>query len=201
MPAVSAKLGTVVVESAILTLFAAALLTCCDLSSVPRNVTVFMSDGAEAPLRSPAGFSTGLFSPGDWQSTWITSSSPNATLYRKEFTLPVASAGAATERTGRATLFVSGLGYNEVTLNGVRVGDHRLDPGWTDYAAKVYYSSYDVTALLRPGAANALGVSLGVGWFFPPYLQEASNGQLLLQLQVDGKPVVVSDTSWKAAPG
>ncbi len=66
----------------------------------------------------------------------------------------------------RARAYVSGLGYYELRLNGQRVGDHVLDPGWTSYAKRVLYSTYDVTAQLTRGR-NAVGVMLGNGWFNP----------------------------------
>ena len=155
------------------------------------TVAVWMEDGS-ITLSTPASFATGLLARSDWRATWITAD--NATIYRTEFDCP------ATAK--RATLFVSGLGYNEVRINGVRVGDHRLDQGWTDFAQRVYYSAFDVSAHLRPGAANAVGVTLGTGWFLPPYIPSKAAPQLLFQLQVDGKPVVLSDTSnWRAAQG
>ena len=61
---------------------------------------------------------------------------------------------------------MSGLGYYELRLNGRRVGDRVLDPGWTDYSKRVLYSTYDVTAQLKPGR-NAVGAMLGRGWYDP----------------------------------
>jgi alpha-L-rhamnosidase len=49
------------------------------------------------------------------------------------------------------------------------VGDHRLDPGWTDYDRLVLYSTYDITGLLRAGQ-NVVGVMLGKG----KYAQDVS---------------------------
>ena len=66
----------------------------------------------------------------------------------------------------RARVYVSGLGYYELRLNGQRVGDHVLDPGWTTYSKRVLYSTYDVTDQLKRGP-NALGVMFGNGWFNP----------------------------------
>jgi alpha-L-rhamnosidase len=52
----------------------------------------------------------------------------------------------------------------EPFVNGTRVGNDHLRPGWTDYAVRIQYQTYDVTALLREGA-NALGIILGDGWY------------------------------------
>ena len=49
-------------------------------------------------------------------------------------------------------------------LNGARVGDAVLAPGWTDYARRVPYQAYDVTGSLREGE-NALGALLADGWY------------------------------------
>jgi alpha-L-rhamnosidase len=64
----------------------------------------------------------------------------------------------------RARLHVATLGYGEAAVNGQRVSDSSLDPAWTDYDARVLYSSYDVTEQLSTGD-NAVGVWLGRGWF------------------------------------
>ena len=64
-------------------------------------------------------------------------------LYRKEF--------HAKKSVKKAKLYISGLGYYEAYINGVRVRDNVLDPGWTDYKKKVFYSVYDITDLLKSG--------------------------------------------------
>ncbi|HET7119889.1 MAG TPA: family 78 glycoside hydrolase catalytic domain [Solirubrobacterales bacterium] len=64
----------------------------------------------------------------------------------------------------RATVFLTARGLVELELNGEKVGDEALAPGWTDYHKRIEYSVHDVTARLRSGA-NALGASLGEGWY------------------------------------
>jgi alpha-L-rhamnosidase len=68
----------------------------------------------------------------------------------------------------RAIIRVAGLGYNEVYLNGEKIGDHVLDPGATDYTKTVLYVSYDVSKLINSGTIkeNCLGVILGNGWYW-----------------------------------
>ena len=59
----------------------------------------------------------------------------------------------------------NGINYAaEVWLNGARVGDEWLAPGWTDYNVRVQYQTYDVTPLVRAGD-NVLAVRLGDGWY------------------------------------
>lgn len=79
-----------------------------------------------------------------------------APLFRKEFKLDQKI------RSGR--VYISGLGYYEMTINGKRVGDHQLDPAWTDYSDRVCYVAYDVTKDLKSGP-NAIGVMLGRGFY------------------------------------
>lgn len=65
---------------------------------------------------------------------------------------------------GPARLYATAHGIYEVEINGQRVGDHVLAPGWQSYRHRLHYQTYDVTALLRPGQ-NEIGVYLGEGWF------------------------------------
>ena len=115
----------------------------------------------------------------------------------------------------RASLFVSGIGYYELSVNGRKVGDHRLDVGWTDYSRRVYYSSFDLAPYLREGTGNAIAVTLGTGW----YACASANGeattqpgcvnaqpQLLLQANIecsDGATIAVTSgtNTWKSSPG
>jgi hypothetical protein len=55
-------------------------------------------------------------------------------------------------------------GIYQLHLNGNPVGDSYFNPGWTDYARRLYYDAWDVTALLRPGT-NALGAVVADGWY------------------------------------
>ena len=71
-----------------------------------------------------------------------------ATQVRKDFTL--------SQLPPRAVLYVTGQGLVEPRLNGAKVGNDCFVPGWTDYATRLYYFSYDVTSLLQPGS-NTLG--------------------------------------------
>jgi alpha-L-rhamnosidase len=64
----------------------------------------------------------------------------------------------------RATAYICGLGLFELSVNGKKVGDHLLDPAFTDYEKRVEYQAFDVTSKLVHGK-NALGVILGNGWY------------------------------------
>ncbi|PRY41778.1 family 78 glycoside hydrolase catalytic domain [Umezawaea tangerina] len=125
-----------------------------------------------------------------------------APLLRKEFTLdkPVAT----------ARLHISGLAYYDAQLNGRKVGDRALDPGFTDYEETVLYATHDVTGLLAKGP-NTVDVVLGRGFYGMTtpnvwYWERATwhgEPRLLAQLEVvhtDGShTTVASDTGWKVA--
>ena len=129
------------------------------------RVRIWDKNGNPSPWSKPAFWSMGLLTPGDWRGQWVgagelgTANANPAVLLRREVSLK--------SKPVRATVYISGLGYYELYVNGARVSDHVLDPGFTDYTQRVLYITYDVTSALSPGA-NALGVILGNGWYHAP---------------------------------
>jgi alpha-L-rhamnosidase len=118
-------------------------------------------------------------------------------LLRKEF--------AVTKDVRRARVYVSGIGWSELYLNGRKIGDRVLDPAATDYDKRVLYVTHDVTGQLRKGP-NALGVMLGNGWYCEPgRLRYGHSPRVLLQMHieyVDGSTAcVTSDATWKTIDG
>ena len=111
-----------------------------------------------------------------------------------------------------ATVYICGLGYYELRLNGDKVGDHVLDPAFTVYNKHVLYVTYDVTDQLKQGS-NALGVMLGNGWYnmhtrtYWGFENEPwrDRPKMLLQLHIeftDGTTeVIASDSSWRRTVG
>jgi alpha-L-rhamnosidase len=109
-----------------------------------------------------------------------------------------------------ARLYATALGAYELFLNGKRVGDDVLAPGWTDYREHVKYQTYDVTAQVVSGK-NAIGALLAPGWYETPleWFQQPNNygdtpPALRAQLRIehaDGSVewVAATDTSWKAS--
>ncbi|MBW6533815.1 MAG: glycoside hydrolase family 78 protein [Mariniphaga sp.] len=130
-----------------------------------------------------------------------------APLFRKDFSLK--------SKIEKATLFITAAGYYHATINGAPVGMNVLDPAWTDYSKRIYYSEYDVTPLLAAGN-NCLGVALGNGFYNPLPLRKWGRRNLRNDLTV-GKPTfiakllitfkngkteeVVTDETWKYAYG
>jgi alpha-L-rhamnosidase len=62
-------------------------------------------------------------------------------------------------------LYITSLGVFEATLNGHRVGDEHLAPGWTSYKFRLAYRIYDVSPLLLPGEKNVISVEVAEGWY------------------------------------
>lgn len=173
------------------------------------RVRTWDEDGAASAWSEVGFWETGLLQSADWTARWITpgwvedpAKPKPAAMLRKEFRL----------RDGirEARLYISSLGLYEAELNGSRVGDAVLTPGWTSYDKRLQYQTYDVTAELHPGA-NAIGVTLGDGWYRGPLVapdQRNHFGErlaLIAQLRVtysDGATeTIASDASWKAATG
>ncbi|MBS1501102.1 MAG: family 78 glycoside hydrolase catalytic domain [Bacteroidetes bacterium] len=110
-----------------------------------------------------------------------------------------------------AVIFISGLGHFDLSLNGVKVGDHFLDPGWTQYDKQALYVPFDLTNQLKQGN-NTLGVMLGNGFYFIPRdkrYRKLTGGygypKMICRLVIvykDGTHEdIISDGSWKTAPG
>ncbi len=109
----------------------------------------------------------------------------------------------------QALLFVSGLGHYEAYLNGAKVGDRFLAPGWTDYDRTVLYDAFDVTPQLRPGP-NAISAIVGNGFHHVAperyYKLAIAYGwpKLLAALRIeyaDGtRETISTGPLWKAAP-
>jgi alpha-L-rhamnosidase len=172
------------------------------------KVKVWDGDGEGSGWSKPASFTMGLLQPSDWKAKWIgsrrsdqeTSSDQPLPIFRRGFDLDPG--------VKRATARVSGLGQYELRINGSPVNDGHLLPAWTDYRKRVFYDTYDVTSLLRPGQ-NAIAVLLGNGMYNVPetpgryqkFTGSLGKPKLLFQLSVtyeDGRHVEeASDASWK----
>ncbi len=95
-------------------------------------------------------------------------------------------------------------------INGQRVGDAYLTPGWTAYKYRLQYQVYDVTSLLKTGP-NAIGVMLGSGWYRGTIGFRNNTGvygkdiALLCQLDIiysDGTTEsIITDNTWKSSTG
>jgi len=178
------------------------------------RVRVWDSQGNVSQFSPPAFWETGLLHADDWIAQWIArpdycindwrAKVQPAPLLRKQLALD--------DDIASARVYLSGLGYSELSINGRRVGDHVLDPVVCQYDKSVPYVVHDVTEDLLRGE-NAIGVILGNGWYNPHtaevwHFDKApwrDQPKLLLQLHVtlkDGRTIRVgSDASWKIGDG
>jgi alpha-L-rhamnosidase len=199
------------------------------------QVRVWDKNGEVSDWSEPAFWRMGLLNESDWQAIWIGAPwqgeetlpapsdrsvhvpdhlPPPAPMLRKDFTV--------NKEVEKAVVYVTGLGYFELYLNGEKVSDDVLVPNQTNYSErpelpqkfipvddnfreyKVMYLAYDVKDLLNKGE-NAIGSILGNGFYNPASAWTEGYGtpRFISQLHItysDGsEEVVVSDESWKAS--
>jgi alpha-L-rhamnosidase len=122
-------------------------------------------------------------------------------LFRKEFNIG--------KQVKTALLFVTGLGQYELSMNGIKVGNAFLEPGWTYFDKTVLYNTYNVTAQLRKGK-NAIGAIVGNGFYninrerYFKLVSAFGMPKMISLLKIkytDGSVAnIISDTSWKTSP-
>ena len=184
--------------------------------------------GNESDWSSTNSFITGLFSEKEWDGAkWIAYDKinpenrlvPGIHLPGNDFNgkelgfhkLPILRKEFQVKKgLKQALVFVSGLGHYEMEINGKKVGSNFIAPGWTDYDETVLYNTFDITDWIKTDK-NALGMWLGNGFFNIPntryrkVMTAFGNPMMILKLQLnfsDGSSeTIISDESWKAAPG
>lgn len=66
----------------------------------------------------------------------------------------------------QATIYICGLGFYELTMNGQKIGDAEFAPLWSDYDKSVFYNTYDVTSNISPRTTHLyMNVLLGNGFY------------------------------------
>ena len=159
--------------------------------------------GQASSFSAAASFEMGLLAQDDWNAVWI----GGGDLLRNQFSIQ--------GTIKQARVYVCGLGWYELRINGQKAGDHQLDPGLTDYQKSVLYSTFDITGLLKNGE-NAVGIMLGNGryaqdWSGTPAVKDRlrpdknASLKVILQLEIqfeDGKTQrVLTDGTWKTSKG
>ncbi len=174
------------------------------------KVRVRDENGVWSAWSQPARWSMGLLDPADWTARWIGSDQvvtdlgalPDQPLMdpwlRKSFALDAVPQ--------RATIHVASVGYHELYVNGVRVGDAVLSPVTTDHRRRARYMTYDIADLLRKGR-NAIALWLGTSWsIYFAYKTEhrPQTPMVIAQAEIelpDGTcQRVVTDGTWKTHP-
>ena len=172
------------------------------------RVKVWDNHGAASAWSASAWWQMALLNATDWQAKWITPGYAEDTInrpspiLRKQFIL--------NKKIRSATAYITAHGMYEAQINGHRVGDAYLTPGWTSYKKRLQYQTYDITSLLNHGN-NTVGATLGSGWyrgvigFSDKRNVYGKDIALLLQINItydDGSTAVIgSDESWKSSTG
>ena len=167
------------------------------------QVMIWDNKGRESKWSETALFEMGLLDASEWKAKWIEmkgdtnrySPSPH---FRKDFTVG--------KNIQKAVAYVTSHGFYELHINGKKVGEQVLTPGWTSYGKRLQYQVYDVTSQVIKGN-NTIGAFLGDGWYRGTLAwgnNWAVYGKrlgLFVQLKLtytDGsEELVVSDESWK----
>ncbi|GAA4045484.1 family 78 glycoside hydrolase catalytic domain [Agromyces indicus] len=168
------------------------------------RVRVTGEGGAASEWSEWSAVEAGLLEPSDWQARMV-GPDPDGAFAGERSPLVRGIADLDDVPIVRARLYATAHGLVELEINGVRVGDHELTPGWSAYESRLRYATFDVTDLLRPGR-NVLGAWLGDGWWRGRLGWDGRDGfygdrlGVLAQLEVeyaDGRrQVVASGTDW-----
>ena len=168
------------------------------------------TDKGESEWSIPVGWEMGLLHPADWTAQWI--EPPEGTIpsagkrpawrLRHEFDMG--------QIPRNARLYATVHGLYEVYLNGSRIGDVELTPGYTSYAKILHTQTYDVLDLLRLGA-NTIDAVLSDGWYrgqvgaFRQFNQYGDRVAFVAQLELgfdDGsRQIVATGDEWAARTG
>ena len=166
------------------------------------------TDRGESGWSDPVRLEAGLLEEADWSARWIG--------VEEDDRPPKGSRPAYWLRTvidvtefGEARLYVTALGLYEAFLDGQRVGDVELAPGYTQYRERVQYQAYDVTSRLRAGR-RVLAVLLADGWYRgqvgAPRVADQFGEDLALRVQLevragpDWRVAAATDSGWRVAP-
>lgn len=170
------------------------------------SVEVWNTQERKSAKSTTGKWSMGIMSEKEWIAQWITQTksdndSRRSPYFKKDFSV--------SKKIKTAYLHISAQGMYEAYLNGEKVGNEFLTPGWTAYDDRIQYQTYEVSNHLK--TTNALGVVLGSGWH-RGYLAWSDNKNsygdslaLIAQLHItyeDGtSETILSDNSWSYTHG
>jgi Alpha-L-rhamnosidase N-terminal domain./Bacterial alpha-L-rhamnosidase. len=190
------------------------------------RIRVWDEDDKSSSWSKTGKFVTGLFTKKDWSNaSWIGYEEiPDSLLLvpgvhgngdnlgevaKKRTTVPYFRKDFSIEKKITiAYAFVSGLGQYELYINGDKIGDHFLSPGWSDYRKTCFYNTFNITKYLKRGI-NTVGTIVGNGFYninrerYRKLVIAYGAPKMILKLEIqynDGsKKIIVSDESWKTS--
>ena len=156
------------------------------------------TDLGESEWSDPVALKAGL-SDADWSARWIgvAEGQRPAVGFRPAYWLRTAF---ATPPASQARLYITALGLYEAFLDGQRVGDVELAPGYTQYRARVQHQAYDVTPLVPPGR-HVLAVLLADGWYRGQVGLPRAADQYGRDLALRAQPEVRTGPGWQVVAG
>jgi hypothetical protein len=166
------------------------------------SVFVWDSEGQRTPASPVSRFSTGVLDDSLWKGEWIGiqyAKDREAIMLRKEFSV--------LKPVKEAYVYICGLGFFDLLINGQNPDDSVLNPFITQYNKTVLYRTFDVTNLICKGN-NTIGVELGNSFYYENggvwNWQDAEwrdNPKLFMNLDIryeDGtNDIIITDRSWK----
>lgn len=172
------------------------------------RVTVWHENDTQKTVSELATFETAKFMNNDWVARWITDNKNKefepSPMFRKTF--------EATKKIKRARLYIASGGYHEAFINGKRVGNNYLDPGYTHFDKRILYVTHDITHLLNMGT-NTIATVLGNGWYNMQSVADWSfhtarwrerpcmMAEIRLTYQDGTVETVATDSSWRTSTG
>ncbi|OQV04612.1 hypothetical protein CLAIMM_09467 [Cladophialophora immunda] len=144
----------------------------------------------------------GLLEKHDWKAEMVSGPLEDAERPKR----PIRMCCRFKSGKGPARLYITAHGLYEAYLNGKRIGDDYLAPGWTTYDANLHYAAHDVTPLMNDGE-NVLSAWVAEGWFCGRVGQFERRNKwglrmgLLAQLEVEGKVVCATGKDWEWSYG
>jgi alpha-L-rhamnosidase len=183
------------------------------------SVRVYDRSGQASAWSEPAWFETAMLQSSDWKAQWIDDGSKQPDKdedHYKDDPMPVfRKTFGLNKKIRSARLYICGLGYYEAYLNGKKIGDHVLDPGFSTYRKQALYLVYDIGSMLKKGN-NIAGIMLGNGWYNPLPLRLFGRIDLR-KYQQTGRPcvkaeihlrytdgseqIIATDETWQTLPG
>jgi alpha-L-rhamnosidase len=138
-----------------------------------------------------------LTEPTDWKCSMISGPAQAPSLPKRPLRL---RATFTAENTERARLYSTAYGIYEVTINGVRIGDQLLAPGWTSYDYHLNYQTYDISKHIKVGV-NEIIAHIGEGWYAGRLGKTNRNvwgdrPGFMGQVEIEGNVVCSTDNTW-----
>ncbi|WP_394924530.1 glycoside hydrolase family 78 protein [uncultured Robinsoniella sp.] len=169
------------------------------------DVTVEVTDNHGNTAVGEASFETGIFKPETFHAKMITHNFPEeetaCPIFSKSFTVKGA--------VKRARIYATSRGVYEAYLNGKRIGEERMTPGWTSYHHRLQYQIYDITGMLRE--ENEIEMIVGNGWYkgimgfmLTPNIYGNRVGafaEIHLEYEDGSREAICTDETWRVGTG